>query len=101
MKGIPMYVGDKVVGQVVGNALYKSVKGSIHFLRNPPSICNDVALLNAAEKAGATYVIIKDKETGKRYIATIADIRKLGKSLNRGANSQIRLVMGYWREMPL
>ena len=95
-KSKPIYVNEKVVGNVTCLAYYKTVTGSKHFLRTPPAISNDVQALRDAEKAGAIAVIIRDKETGIRYKSSIEAIFKFGISLNRGYGNQIALPMKYW-----
>lgn len=96
-KPLPICVGNKVVGNVTGKVFHKTVLGSVHFLRVPPAICNDIAVLNAAKRAGATLEVVKDKETGLRYEATIADIDKFGWKINRGYGEQWALLIPRWK----
>lgn len=96
----PIYVNNKVVGHVFRTTFYKSVKGSKHFLRQPPSICTDDQALRDAQRYGAVTMEVTDQETGIRYLASIADIRKFGTRFQRGAGWQIGLGMGKWQIIP-
>ena len=89
-------VGRRVVGEVRGEVFHKSVYGSKHFLRVPPSIANDVSVLQDAEQAGAVWVHIRDKENDQTYKATITHIREKGFPVNRGWGKQIALPMNGW-----
>ena len=89
-------VGRRVVGEVRGDTFHKSVYGSKHFLRVPQAIANDVKVLNDAEKAGARWVQILEKESGETYKASIAHIRESGFPINRGFGKQIALPLNGW-----
>lgn len=86
----------RIVGCVRGGVLYKSVRGSLHFLRRPPGIAFDVASLEQAQGAGAEEVVVVDRETGRVYTADIAHIRRFGVLFNRGFGSQIVLPFRLW-----
>ena len=91
----------KRVGIISGNTFYKSIQGNKHLLRQPPAIANDVSLLDRVEKAGATQIIVTDKDDGKKYISSIANIRKNGFTFDRGHGKQIGLVLERWSISPL
>ena len=91
-----MRIGRRVIGEVREDIFHKSVNGSKHFLRVPKAIANDIKVLNEAEKAGAKWVQILDKETDQTYKATIAHIRESGFPINRGWGKQIALPMNGW-----
>ncbi len=87
----PIFLGNKVVGHVVGNVFKKRLSKKIHFLRIPPAIANDTSVLKQAEMQGATIFQVIDKDTGDIYTAPIAKIWKLGIRINRGHGEQIYL----------
>lgn len=93
--GTPIYLPgtDKVIGIVQGGVFRKTITGSAHMLRKPPSIAFDLSTLDAAEAAGAAHVAITDRETGKVYRASIADVRYYGRPVVRGHGRQIGLVL--------
>lgn len=92
----PIYAAGKVVGKVRGDTFYKTVRGSIHFLRSPRAIAFDVSTLTQAEQAKATWVQVHDIETHIIYRAPLAHILKVGIKVNRGYGPQIALVMEAW-----
>ena len=92
----PIRAGGHVVGKVKGTTFYKSVFGSRHFLRIPPAICFDVKSLKDAERVGAVYAEVDDRETGKVYHAPIRSIWERGFKVNRGFGEQIALPLGLW-----
>jgi hypothetical protein len=93
----PIRACGHVVGKVRGDTFYKSVDGSRHFLRIPPAICFDVLSLKEAERAGAVYVEVTDRETGKAYRVSIRFIWEHGFKVNRGFGDQIALPLGQWQ----
>ena len=100
-KPIPIFSkAGFVVGVVLGATFCKTVRGSVHMLRQPPAWCFDVSVLNAAERAGATEVDIFDSETGTHQLATIATIREHGFTFNRGHQEQVGLILAYWQTSP-
>lgn len=86
----------RVVGEVRGHVFYKTFKGSRHMLRKPRAICNDVVVLEAAERAGAREVQERDTETGRLYVASIQTIRAHGFIINRGHGEQLALCLNRW-----
>lgn len=87
---------NKTLGIIQGAELRKSVFGSKHFLRKPPAIAIDKRALDQAERAGAIRVVVIDQETGIRYLAAIAHIRRSGFLIDRGAGEQIALPLTSW-----
>jgi hypothetical protein len=96
-KSTPIRVGGRVVGKVEGDTFYKSLDGSRHFLRIPPAICFDVQSLKEAERAGAVYTEVTDRETGRAYRASIRSIWENGFKVNRGFGEQISLPFDKWQ----
>lgn len=96
MKNKVVRLGKKVVGNVKGDTLHKTVDSSKHFLRTPPAIAFDELALSKAEELGATKIKVKDKLTGITYHSTIDAVRSRGFSFNRGFGSQVGLALSEW-----
>lgn len=93
----PVYRADgKIVAQVSGQYLTKTVSASKHFLRFPPTIANDIAGLEEAEGLGATQVRVTDVESGKVYCASLNQIWTKGREFDRGHGPQQMLPLRYW-----
>jgi hypothetical protein len=91
----------RAIGYVKGNTFYKTVAASRHFLRTPPAIAFDTCSLEAAQRAGAEKVIVKDKESGVSFRAQISYILEKGFPVNRGFGEQIALPLaGFIRSRP-
>ena len=84
-----------MVGKVEGDTFYKSISKN-HYLQRPPAIAFDIESLEQAERAGAVYVQVTDRENGTIYKATIQHIREKGKEFNRGYGDQIYLTLEGW-----
>lgn len=92
-----VYAQGKVVGQVRGDVFYKTVKRSIHLYRALPGWAVDVVNLDDVERRGARWVELFDKESGARYRATIAEIRRHGRLLNhKNYGRQLCLHLDSW-----
>lgn len=91
-----IHVGNRVVGEVRGDVFHKSIFGSKHMLRTPRAIALDTGSLDDAEKAGARWVHIYDRETGTTYKATVEHIRRKGFELNRRYGDQLALPLKGW-----
>lgn len=89
-------VGRQIVGTVDGDVFIKRVKGSLHFLRVPPSIAFDINSLIQAEKAGAKTIRIIDSETDEVYQTLISTVRTKGFEIDRGHGQQIALHLDFW-----
>jgi len=96
-RGVPIYVNGRAVGHVEGDTFYKTLRASVHFLKRPPAIAFDVSSLFDAQDAGATKVHITDQETGRVYVARIADILRDGRRFNRGFGDQVYYLLTRWR----
>jgi hypothetical protein len=96
IKGIPIYVGEQIVGQVIGDTFYKSIAPN-HYLKYPTrAIAFDIDSLKQAEEAGAKIVKIIDRRDGTIYRTTIQKIWEWGIPFNRGWGSQIYLEVYLW-----
>lgn len=92
----PVYAQGRVVGRVRGNVFRKSVRGSRHMLRRPPAWALDVGSLLEAERLGARFVEVFDRDTGATYRADVADVRRHGFTFDRGHGRQIGLPLERW-----
>jgi hypothetical protein len=93
----PIYVNGRVIGYVTGDTFHKTITGSKHLLRIPcAAIGFDRCTLRDASKAGATHVVIVDRETGTTYSATFETIDRHGFSVRRGHGDQVGLALDHW-----
>lgn len=92
----PIYIGHRVIGQVVGDTFHKSIVGSKHLLQRPKAICFDRSTLRDAAEAGATRVEIYDRESGAIYTATLETIHAHSFAVRRGFGDQIGVTLDYW-----
>jgi len=92
----PIRVNGKVVGQVRGNVFYKVVVRRKHLYRNMDGYAFDVQSLEDAEKAGAKFVQLTEKDTHDKYRVPIASIYSNGKTLDYGFGKQICCSLNYW-----
>lgn len=90
-------VGDRIVGEVLGNTFVKHLHSKTHFLRKPRAICFDLRSLEQAQKFGATEVKIYDMDSRSIYLAPIERIYRKGFYLNRGYGEQIGLTLNFWK----
>ena len=93
--GVPVYVGDRVVGHVRGDTFHKSIRPN-HYLTRPRAIALDVGNVRDAIAAGATHAQIVDAESGATYRAALDDILRDGTRFNRGYGDQIFLPLDQW-----
>jgi hypothetical protein len=94
---IPIYAWGRKrpVGSVTGDEFQKSIKEN-GYLRQPPAICLDTQSLREAERAGARWVVINDKDTGEIHRAAIAKLWRDGFEINRGFGLQRGLLLSEW-----
>ena len=92
----PVKVNKKVVGNVDGDTLNKTLDSSKHFLRTPPAIAFDELALSKAKEMGATKIKVKDKRTGLEYHTSIVNLENRGFTFNRGFGDQIGLSLSEW-----
>jgi hypothetical protein len=98
-----MTQNGKPVAKVLDNPqgekyTFKTIIGSKHMLRVPPSFAYDQFVLEQAEGYGVSYHVIKDKETNRVWSALHSDFEVHGIQLNRGFGVQIALPLSYWTE---
>lgn len=87
----------RVIGEVVGDTFTKQVRGSIHQLRAPRAWGVDVDALEEAERLGARWVVVVDRDDGSRYRASVAAFWERGVRLERGFGPQVALPLAYWQ----
>jgi hypothetical protein len=96
MRGEVRATNGKVVGEVVDGVLRKSIRGSVHMLRQPTAIAWDLVCLEQAEALGATRTEVLDTETGTLYTAPLSAFWRDGIRLNRGFGDQVALPLDRW-----
>jgi len=95
-----IFAMGRPVGYVKDGIFHKTIKPN-HYLRKPPAIAFDVQSLKDAERAGATWVHVRDAKTGVIYKASIAHIWRAGFRFNRGWGDQTGLPLsGFMRQKP-
>lgn len=88
-----VYAGGRVIGSVKGDTFYKRVSGSKHFLEKPPAIMFDIQSLKDAERYGAKFIHITDRETDDIYTAPTALIWAKPIYKNYGFGEQVGLCL--------
>lgn len=84
-------------GDVKGDTWTKMVLGSVHQLRKPQAWAMDISDLEAAERMGAKFVCIYDREKLVRWWAAIETIRSKGFKFQRGHGLQVGLGLLEWK----
>lgn len=92
----PIYLDQRVIGQVAGDTFRKSIVGSKHLLRSPRAICFDRSTLRDAAAAGATRVEIVDRESRTVYRALLSTIDAYSFPVRRGHGDQVGLALDRW-----
>jgi len=83
------------VGDVVGSEFVKPIREK-GYLRVPPAICFDVDTLQAAERAGARFIRVVDRDNGTEYLTTFVKIWRDSFTLDRGFGVQRGLLLSEW-----
>lgn len=99
-KRTPIYQtgATKPIGYVVADELRVTVNGQRHFLRRRPVMTFSERAITEAESAGATSIVVNDRETGKAYRVTIAMLWFNGKQLDMTYEKRIALHLSQWEE---
>lgn len=87
----------RVVGAVRKGVFHKKVCASRHLLRKPEGWASDIFVLDQLEALGVEQIWLTDRESGKRYNATVGDFRRHGIPLDRGFGPQLVLPLRFWR----
>jgi hypothetical protein len=86
-----------VIGEVDEAGVFrKRVRGSQHFLRQPPAIAFDRSTLAAAEQAGALSLEVIDLDTNSTYRCSISVFRSHCLFIDRGFGLQWALPLRRW-----
>lgn len=88
------------VASVRGDVLCVTLHSSRgHLLQRPPGpgLAFNVEVLERAEALGATHVVIRDADTGRRYEANLVDFRAHGIQFDFGFGNQVCLRLEYWQ----
>jgi hypothetical protein len=95
---IPIYGpdGQRVVAVIVDGVLTKTVDASRHFLKHPPAIALDAHAIAEAEALGVSQIAVTDRESGRVYRSTIAELRAHGWEFDRGYGAQIAMRLTRW-----
>jgi hypothetical protein len=97
-KGQPVRnVYGRIVGEIIDGCLVKSVRSSIHMLKDPRGWTWDEKILKRAELAGVRHTKILDEDTGVIYEARLSDFHLYGKRIDRGFGKQICLPLEHWK----
>ncbi len=77
-------VGNRVIGEVIGDTFVKVIQGSRHLLKNPPAVALSVESLEQAAALGATVIEITDSESGRVYRSTVENFQQYSFKVQRG-----------------
>ncbi len=100
-KGI-LYKNGMIVGEIVTEKklLKKSVKGSIHMLRQPQGWTWDDAIITEAQKNGVETIRIFDQETGISYYSSMQHFMEKSFRIVRGYYAPQKVLLLYqWQTM--
>ena len=86
----------KVVGRVVGDVFEKRVVKADHFFRIHLCYCFEIESLEHAQKAGARWVKIVEKDTGRTLWAPISTIYEKDFKPPESNGSQLGLHIRFW-----
>lgn len=93
-----------VTGKVAGQfrvlkgrvCLFKRVCGR-HQLYAPPAWAEDRSALIDARDAGCAFVVLRERATGRWWVAPLSCFEKHGFRVDRGHGVQVGLLLRYWR----
>ena len=91
-------VGNKTIGYLSRDRFIKPVIGSKHRLKCPPAWAIDAQVFDSEVMLYATEIVIKDKETGNEYHASVDKFNRLKGELDRGFGRQYFLTLNHWEE---
>jgi hypothetical protein len=89
--------GNNFIGYLQGDQFIKPVYGSKHQLKCPPAWAIDAEVFDQEVKPCASEIVIFDRETGSRYIASVKNFDAKRKSIDRGFGRQYYLPLSYWK----
>jgi len=85
------------VGWVRRNVWMKVIDGRKHFLQTPHKLCFDMSSIQDAQKQGAEYVVVLDKNSNQVYGERINTLWLDGWLEDRGHNKQWGIRLNAWR----
>jgi len=91
-----IYVNGIVVGKVVGNVFEKRLVKADHFFHIHLSYCFEIESLAQAQKAGARWVKIFEKDTGRTLWALISTIYEKKFMPPESNGTQLGLHIDFW-----
>ena len=100
-KGI-LYKSGKIVGEIVAEKklLKKTVKGSVHMLRQPQGWTWDDAIIEEAQKKGVETIKIFDQETGISYYSSMQHFLEKSFRIVRGHYAPQKVLLLYqWQTL--
>lgn len=92
-----IYAQGKVVGSVEDGILRKRVNSKIHFLKIPPAIALDAAMLQEAVELGASEIEIYDRDSDVVFSSSVDFFRENSFPVNRGFGEQLAMPIERWR----
>jgi hypothetical protein len=96
---LPLYTADGKVGAVVVDGiLTKSIRASVHVLRNPPALALDCGVVAQAEGLGVTEIVITDSESNTVYRASLGELYRHGWRFDRGYGAQYAMRLTCWHK---
>ena len=99
VKPLILYAADgkHVAGFVRENVFRKELFGSKNMLHTPPGFTIETDVFNSLKRYGVTVIQIKDKETGKLYVASRATFEDNCLDVNRGTGPHKALALPFWK----
>lgn len=95
----PVYVGNKVIGEVRRDGVFqKRIHGERHILNRPRAIAWDLSTLKDAEAAGAHAVLVIDLDSEDEYRAPMTTVWRKGWPFNRGHGDQWALRLEHFNK---
>ena len=91
-----VYCGSTIIGKIEGGAFTKPVSGSKHMLKRPPAWAIQADTYDSQVKGKVKYIVIWDKDTGRRYKTSAEIFDKHKGVLDRGFGKQYFLTMNHW-----
>ncbi len=77
---------------------FKTVDAKHHQLHTPPAWCCDRVALDQAAAAGCTYVVLRERGSGRFWSARLDAFRTSGFTLDRGHGVQVALPLARWAQ---
>lgn len=95
-RGVEVYEGNKIIGQIDGRTFVKKVKGSKHQLRKPPAWAISKQAFCGEILPNTENIIVWDSETGTRYEVATSTFADQAFEIERGFEPQLALELRHW-----